>query len=285
MMTLLLTAALFLAPPDANPLRVATFNIRHGAANDGENRWEKRKDVFFATLRKMDSDVIGLQEVLAFQFDEIKAAMPGYEIVGVGRNDGKRDGEFVPVAFKSERFEMLGHGHLWLSETPEQPGSRGWDAQLPRMATWVRLKERGTGRALLFVNTHFDHMGKRARAESAKLVRARIGQWRDGAAVVLVGDFNARQQEEPYGALVDEKPDAVRLLDSFRIAHPQQGKEEGTFHGFTGERSRERIDWILHTPELKTLACEVVYEHEGARYPSDHFPVAAVLEFVDAGRK
>jgi endonuclease/exonuclease/phosphatase family metal-dependent hydrolase len=283
MLTLLLASLLFASPPPQAvqaQLRVATFNIRLGTAEDGENRWEKRKGRCFDTIRRMDPDLIGLQEVLAFQLDELKTALPGYEFVGAGREDGKRGGEFVPVGFKSKRFERIDDGHFWLSETPDEPGSRGWDAKLPRMATWVRLKEReGSRRTLLFVNTHFDHIGRQARLESAKLVRVRVEKRQEGGEpLVLVGDFNATEDDPPYTALVDGE----RLIDSFRAAHPQRGKDEGTAHGFTGDRSRGRIDWILHRPDFRTVSCEIVHSSDGNRYPSDHFPVLAVLELAAA---
>lgn len=278
-MVLLLLAALLMPASDPASLRVATFNIRFGTAKDGENHWEQRRQLFFATVKKMDADVIGFQEVLAFQFDEIKAAIPGYELIGAGRNDGKCDGEFVPVAFKSDRFNRVEFGHFWLSPTPDTPGSRGWDAKLPRMATWVRLKDKSSGKTLLFVNTHFDHIGKQARIESAKLLRKRLKSWSGAEPAILVGDFNARETDEPYRELVGEKPGEIHLLDAFRIAHPQRMKDEGTFHGFTGDRTRGRIDWILYTPDFATVSCEVAHDTENHRYPSDHFPVVAVLNY------
>jgi endonuclease/exonuclease/phosphatase family metal-dependent hydrolase len=281
-MVLFLLAALLMPASDPASLRIATFNIRLGTAKDGDNHWEKRREIFFATVKKMDADVIGFQEVLAFQFDEIRAAMPGYELIGAGRNDGKRDGEFVPIAFKTDRFERIDFGHLWLSPTPETPGVRGWDAQLPRMATWARLKEKLTGKTLLFVNTHFDHIGKQARIESAKLLRERLKNWSGAGPAILVGDFNARETDEPYRQLVSENAGGIQLVDAFRLAHLKRGSDEGTFHGFTGERTRERIDWILCTPDFSTVSCEVVHHAENNRYPSDHFPVIAVLKYGSA---
>jgi endonuclease/exonuclease/phosphatase family metal-dependent hydrolase len=260
------------AAPDGS-LRVGTFNIRLDTPKDGDDGWPHRKEMLFRTVRKMDPDVIGFQEVLANQFDALKAALPAYEFVGVGRNDGKRAGEFVPVAFKRDRLEKLAEGHFWLSETPETPGSRSWDAKITRMVTWVRLKDRANGKVMMFVNTHFDHIGVAARAESAKLLRTRIAALREGVPAILVGDFNTAEETEPYVTLRG----TAELIDSFREVRTERGREEGTFNGFKGERTGARIDWILHTPELKTLSCEIVRDSEGGRYPSDHFPVQAVL--------
>lgn len=291
-MTLLLfVAALFAvdakAPEGDAPakLRVATFNIRYDTPKDGEDQWSKRTGLVYRTIERMDPDLLGIQESLPSQFDDLKAALPAYEFFGAGRVDGKREGEFVPVAFKAKRFEKLAAGHFWLSDTPEKVGSRGWDAALPRMVTWVRLKDRGDGRLILFVNTHFDHKGAKARAESSKLLRAWLEKNRDGVPVVITGDFNATEDQPPYATLVDKSaPAAARLTDSYRAAHPERGEGETTFHGFKGGRSGNRIDWILHSPDFKAVSCDVVHDADGTRYPSDHYPVVAELEFVAPDR-
>jgi endonuclease/exonuclease/phosphatase family metal-dependent hydrolase len=292
MISLLLAAALLLAP-DANPaaaasggtpLRVSTFNIRYGKAKDGENAWDKRRDLFMRTVKNMDPDLLGMQEVLAFQLDEIKAAFPDREFVGVGRDDGKQAGEFSPVAFRTSRFEKLADGTFWLSETPEKVGSKGWDAALPRIATWVRLKDKQSGQTLLYVNTHFDHLGKQARAESAKLLRTRVDAMRGDVPVIITGDFNAGEDEPPYANLRGPRGDAARFVDSYRAVHPDLGPEDGTFNDFKGKRDGKRIDWILHTPDLKTQSCEIVHDSEAGHYPSDHFPVAAVLTIGAAAK-
>jgi endonuclease/exonuclease/phosphatase family metal-dependent hydrolase len=267
------------APADENAIRVTSFNIRYGTADDGENRWEKRKDLVVRTIRKLDPDLLGVQEALAFQVDELKAAFPAYEFVGAGRDDGKRGGEFAGIYYRKDRFESLAAGHVWLSETPDQPGSRGWDASLPRVATWTRLRDLRTGGPLFVINAHFDHRGPRARVESAKLMRRTIAELHDGAPVVVTGDFNATEDDEPYPALCGKAGDAVRLVDSYRALHPERAADEATFNGFSGDRVGSRIDWILHSPALRTVAAEIGYERDGDRYPSDHYPVSAVLAY------
>ena len=267
------------APPDQPTLRVASFNIRYGTADDGENRWEKRKDLVVGTIRKLDPDLLGVQEALAFQVDELKAVLPAYDFVGVGRDDGRRAGEFAGIYYRKDRFEQLAVGHIWLSETPDQPGSRGWDASLPRVATWVRLRDLRTARPLFVINAHFDHRGPRARVESAKLMRRTIEELHEGAPVIVTGDFNATEDDEPYAALRGAAGDAQRLLDTYRAAHPERRPDEATFNGFTGNRTGSRIDWILHSGDLRTVAAEISYERDGERYPSDHYPVSAVLAY------
>jgi endonuclease/exonuclease/phosphatase family metal-dependent hydrolase len=280
------TATLAIAEPaaaapagDASHLTVATFNIRYGKANDGDDAWDKRRDLFMRTFKSMDADLIGMQEVLAFQLDEIKTACPQYTFISAGRDDGRREGESSPVGFKTDRFEAMASGTFWLSETPEKVGSKGWDAALPRVATWARLKDRKSGETLLFIGTHFDHKGKEARANAAKLLRSRVEAMRDGVPVIVVGDFNAPEGSAPYKNLLGAEGDANHLVDSFREAHPQRGPDEGTFNGFKGKRDGDRIDWIVHTTDVKAVSCEIVRDNDNGRYPSDHFAVRAVVQF------
>jgi endonuclease/exonuclease/phosphatase family metal-dependent hydrolase len=267
---------------EANELKVATFNIRYGKAKDGDDAWDKRRGLFMRTVKSMDADLIGMQEVLAFQLDEIKAACPEYTFIAAGRDDGKREGEASPVGFRTDRFEPLASGTFWLSETPEKVGSKGWDAALPRVATWVRLRDKKGGRTFLFVATHFDHKGKEARANAAKLLRSKVEAMRDAQPVIVVGDFNAPEGSPPYKNLLGPEGDANRLFDSFRETHPTRGPEEGTFNGFKGKRDGDRIDWIVHTTDVRAVSCEIVRDSENGHYPSDHFPVKAVLRFAKA---
>ena len=180
------------------PLRVLSFNIRYGTADDGTNRWSYRRDLVIQTIRANAPDVIGMQEVLAFQADELRQALPEYEYVGVGRDDGVRGGEAVPIMFKRERFVPVDLGHIWLSPQPDQPGLCGWDAACPRMITWVRLGFRKYPLNSFYVfNTHFDHHGERARLESAKLLR-RATDALGGKPLIVMGDFNCGPGSPPY---------------------------------------------------------------------------------------
>jgi endonuclease/exonuclease/phosphatase family metal-dependent hydrolase len=269
---------------DANQVKVSTFNIRYGKAKDGDDAWDKRRELFMRTVKSMDPDLIGMQEVLAFQLDEIKAACPEYTFIAAGRDDGKREGEASPVGFRTDRFESLASGTFWLSETPEKVGSKGWDAALPRVATWVKLRDKKSGQTLLFFATHFDHKGKEARANAAKLLRRKVEAMRDGLPVIIVGDFNAPEGSPPYKNLLGPEGDPTHLTDSFRETHPKHGPEEGTFNGFKGKRDGDRIDWIVHTGDVKAVSCEIVRDSENGHYPSDHFPVKAVLELNGSAR-
>lgn len=285
------------APPDrAAPgeLRVMTFNIRYGTAPDGENAWEKRRELLVETIRAFQPDLLGTQECLAGQAEFLRGALPGYGCVGVGRDDGKLAGEMCAVFYREDRLQLAAEGHFWLSETPEIAGSRGWDAALPRIVSWARLRDRAdTLRTLVCFDTHFDHVGEAARLASAKLLRARAQAVAGGAPVIILGDFNAPADTDrpgPYTALLGQADEAeeageageagesLALRDVYRQLHaPRPG--EGTFHGFTGGRDGERIDWILATPDWTPLAAAIDHGGRDGRWPSDHFPVTAVLRW------
>jgi endonuclease/exonuclease/phosphatase family metal-dependent hydrolase len=159
---LLATAAALCVAADAPaPVRVMSFNVRYGTARDGDNHWDKRKDFLAGRVTAFDPDLLGTQETLAFQRDFLAARLKGHTSYGVGRDDGKEDGEQAALFYRTARFEKVGGGHFWLSETPNKVGSKGWDAALPRLATWVKLKDRTAADAppVLFLNTHFDHKG------------------------------------------------------------------------------------------------------------------------------
>ena len=271
-------------------LRVMTFNIRYATPKDipSGNAWGLRKDLFFKTIEAFAPDLMGLQEVLLNQGDDIKAHFTSYDFLGVPRNDGKTSGEMAAVLFRRDRFEKVRDGHFWLSETPEKVGSKGWDADLPRIVTWVELRDRrNAGRPILFFNTHFDHLGKVARVESAKLMRRRMVELAGGekgpAGIVVTGDFNVGADSPPYKEMLGLNSDAPpRLIDTYKELHPQPTTQDFTWHGFVGQNPHpSRIDWILRSDALSTIAAQIDRANDNGRYPSDHFPVEAVLRWKD----
>jgi endonuclease/exonuclease/phosphatase family metal-dependent hydrolase len=257
------------------PVKVMSFNIRYATAADGENAWEHRRGFVLETIRTFAPDLLGAQEVLAGPAAFLREGLPGYGFHGVGRDDGSVAGEFAPVFWRKTRFERVAGGHFWLSETPDAPGSRGWDAACVRMVSWVTLADREAGgRRFLFANTHFDHRGAEARVASARLLDARLRTLAQGAPVVLTGDFNCTEDDPPYAMLVGEAPG---LVDAYRAAHPERTSLERTGAGWGGERKGSRIDWILHSHGWTTLTAMIDVTNDRGRYPSDHFPVEAVL--------
>ncbi len=268
------------ADTPAAPVRVMTFNLRYGTADDGENSWERRRDLVAAVVADFAPDILGTQECLVFQRDFLQQVRRDQLVIAAGRDDGREAGEMCALFVDGRRFTVLEEGHFWLSETPDAVGSRGWDAALPRIATWARLADGlAGGRELLVVNTHWDHVGEQARRASAGLVRARAAALARGAPVLVMGDFNTpidADGPDDAGRLLREGADdgLPRLLDTFVAA---AAPSAGTFHAFTGTPQRGRIDAILATAELSPLAAAVVDTSVGTLFPSDHYPVTAVV--------
>lgn len=262
-------------------VRVMSFNIRYGTAEDGENRWELRREFVAETVRAFRPDLLGTQETLAFQRDFLAEKLPGFECVSAGRDDGRERGEMAALFFRSARFERLDAGHFWLSETPDQPGSKSWDSALPRIVTWVRLRDRERRAAppLTYFNTHFDHRGEQARRESARLLRRRVDAAAATGPVVVTGDFNAAEESEPYRLFFrPQGGEADLLADTFRVANPTRSPHEGTFSGFrAGSDSGARIDWIAASRHFRVLQASIDRTARDGRTPSDHYPVTAVL--------
>ena len=262
----------------SSPFRVMSYNVRNSNAQDGENAWPKRIDFFFETVSAFDADLIGFQEVLAVQYDEIAKRLSGHGISGVARDDGKRKGEWSMVAYRKARFEAVDQGDFWLSETPTVVGSKSWDAALTRICSWVRLREKASGRELVFANTHFDHKGVVARQEASRVLSKQLSVIAKGVPAILAGDFNIDEDNPAYAVLV--RPDtagAIRWIDAYRTVHPKRLPDEASFHGFKGGRTGSRIDFIFHTDHFTATASEIDRTSRDGRYPSDHYAVTAVL--------
>ena len=153
------------------------------------------------TVEAFSPDLLGTQETLAFQRDDLVGRLPGYATFGVGRTDGQEDGEMMSIFYRTDRFEKLDGGHFWLSESPDVVGSKSWDSSLPRMASWLKLRDKKNNGAVWFVNTHFDHRGPEARLQSAKLIRRKVAELAGGQHAIVTGDFNAGADSDPYKAL------------------------------------------------------------------------------------
>lgn len=287
-----LGARMLLSPSDADAakdVRVVSFNIRYGTADDGANSWDLRRERVGAAMLGWDADIIGMQEVVAAQADWVRELLPTHTFHGVGRTDGARQGEFAPILFRTQRFELEAAGHFWLSPTPEVVGSKGWDAALERMASWVRLVDRATRRRVLVINTHFDHRGAEARAQSLALVRARASEMAKGAAVIITGDFNTSADAAPGSTLFGAADGGVALYDTFRRVYPTRDVDEATFSGWNTPPAKaltiagERIDWIVASEAFETISAEIDRRTPGGRLISDHYPVRARLRFVGRG--
>jgi endonuclease/exonuclease/phosphatase family metal-dependent hydrolase len=255
------------------PLTVMSFNIRYGTAKDGDNRWEERRDFLFDVVREQNADVIGLQEALDFQIDEIVRAVPLYAVAGVGRDDGARKGEHAAILFRTDRLQVAASGTFWFSDTPEVVRSTGWGNRITRICSWARFIDRD-GRALWVYNVHLDHESQPSREKSVALLRERIdARPFPGEPVIVAGDFNVGESNPALRSLTGDGA----FVDTFRVLHPDE-KDVGTFTGFRfGRVEGEKIDYIFAPPGTNVLAASIVRTARDGRYPSDHFPVVARL--------
>ncbi len=259
----------------ADELSVMSFNIRYGTAKDGDNAWPHRKELVAETVARTSPDLLGLQESLDFQIEFLAGKLPNYQVYSVPRTpDG---GESCAIFFLESRFELLEKGTFWLSETPEVVASKSWDSSLPRIVSWVRLKVKDSGKEFVYLNTHFDHKGKVAREESAKLIRKRIAKIAGEAPFIITGDFNCGDGSAPHLALVG---DDGKFVDTFRHLNPEVVPErEGTFTGFAEKDTGKRIDWIVCSPSFEVKSAAIDRFRKEKRLPSDHYPVTAILKF------
>lgn len=263
-------------------LSVLTFNIRYNNPADGENAWPKRKAMAAGVIRDRAADAVGLQEALKSQIDDLLAALPGYAVVGVGRDDGKEKGEYSAILYRADRLKVLESGTFWLSETPEVPGSKSWATACTRICTWARFEDRSAGKTFYQFNTHLDHQSQDARVNGAKLIMGRIAARQHPDPVIVTGDFNAGE-ENPATRLFTAPGDngKAAFIDTFRAANPSE-RDTGTFHAFDGtpgarNSTREKIDYVLVSPGWSTRSAAIEKTNVDGRYPSDHFPVAAVV--------
>ena len=276
-------------PRDKTDLHVMTFNIRYGAANDGRNSWDNRKDLVFDVLRRNDPDVVGLQEALRSQIDDIRAALPEYGEIGVGRDDGKAKGEYSAILYRKDRLNLDDSGTFWLSDTPEVCGSITWGNACTRVCTWARFVRNGSGDAFYLFNTHMDHISQYSRERSAILLAMRLRDRAHPDPVIVTGDLNAGEENPAVCYLKGERPldvaenglskNPIPLVDTFRVLHPDVN-EVGTFHSFKGKPSGPKIDYIFTRPGVEVLQAGIVRDCKDDRYPSDHFPVTATLRFA-----
>jgi endonuclease/exonuclease/phosphatase family metal-dependent hydrolase len=267
---------LFLLSPGmsmSGQLNIITYNIRLNTPSDGENAWPYRKDKVISLLKFHEADIFCLQEVLDDQMRDVDSAFQNFTYVGVGRDDGKKAGEYSPVFYNKERFVEISSGNFWLSETPGVPGL-GWDAACIRICSWVLLEEITSNRKIRVFNTHFDHIGVEARKNAADLIITEIKKAEDGNPVILCGDFNLPPESVPVKKL------SAYLFDSYTISKMPPYGPAGTWAGFSydGEVGK-RIDYIFVSKEIEVKRFAILTDSENRRFYSDHLPVFVEIEF------
>lgn len=261
------------------PFTAATFNIKNSPEPE-VNAWDLRRDSVAKLIKKHGFDIFGTQEGHFHQLDDI-SARTGFKYVGKGREDGAKGGETSAVFYNPARFELLDSGDFWFAPTPDKP-VKGWDAACKRICSWGKFRDLKTDKKFFFFSLHFDHKGKIARSESAKLLIKKVKEISGGLPFVCVGDFNAREDSEPMKIIFSDKS----FKDSLRECALPPKSAGGTFHNFTGKPVPHRIDYILVSDGIGVLDYCVIRDKssdvgapraKSTEYPSDHFPVAAKL--------
>lgn len=255
------------------PIKVMTTNIRYASPNDGINIWENRRDWLCQSINFYDIDILGAQEVIHSQLKDMVSRLSDYNHVGIGRNGGN-EGEFCPVFYKKSKYDQLEYKTFWLSETPDMENSKGWDAALPRIVTWVKMKDKETNKEFYFFNTHFDHKGEKARLESAKLLIKKAKEIAGKVPFFITGDFNFSPDVEAYSVLTTKNELNFKLKDSKLEAKETYGPEY-TFNGFKLEpdQNKKRIDYIFFNNAISINKHHVIDGQRGPSYISDHFPI------------
>lgn len=265
-------------PASSLQIEWATFNMRYDNPGDSLNNWKYRKDTVCQYILAKKMDIIGMQEVLHNQLEDLKAGLPNYAAIGVGRDDGKEKGEYSPLFYRADKYEVLESNTFWLSQYPDSVGFIGWDGACTRIATWAKFKDKATGKIFMAINTHFDHVGTEARRESALLIIKKIKEIVGDQPAVVTGDFNVNDQSEAYKTITTNE---FVLKDAYQMTDQKTGPNY-TFHDFGRYPmdKREKIDFIFVTPQIKVLNTEIAQNPETKTgYLSDHNPHMALLEF------
>jgi endonuclease/exonuclease/phosphatase family metal-dependent hydrolase len=263
-----------------------TFNIRLDHAGDGPNQWEARRQLAVELIRSRGPDILGLQEALRNQLNDLRSAFPEYEELGVGRDDGDTTGEYSAILFRRDLLEVEETGTFWFSDSPSVPGSRHWGNRYTRICTWGRLRLRGSPETVTVYNMHLDHESQPSRERSVLLLTDTLRQRDFPGTVVVMGDVNAGESNPVVGFLLGqqtlmdaagrERSPAASFVDTYRQRHPE-ADTSGTYHGFTGIPGRDKIDYIFVSSKVEILDAAIVRLQRGGRFPSDHFPVTATI--------
>ncbi len=264
-------------PIKAASMRYATFNIRCINQDDDTNGvgWNVRKDSLARFILDKDFDIVGMQEVVYSALQDLQKRLPEYDCIGVGRDDGVHKGEHQSIFYKRDKYELLDQGNFWLSETPDVP-SKGWDGACVRVATWGKFRDKKSGKIFMSINTHFDHVGKKARNESSLLIIKKIKDIVGDKPAIVTGDFNTTDESECYKTITTNE---FVLRDAYKICNKRQGPTY-SFHGYgkTPDEKRAKIDFIFITPNItpKKVYIAPAFHYF---YMSDHCPHWADLTF------
>ena len=268
------------------PIKTMSFNIRfdNGTPSTAANAWiatsgTNRRDLALSVISSYGPDILGVQEALNNQVNDLKNGLPQHNFYGVGRDDGATSGEYSGIFYRGDRFTRTNQGTFWLSSTPDTPSFFPGTC-CRRIASWAILQDTQAGNQEYFVlNTHWDHQVQAAREYSAQLIRDRIGLLSGGRPLIMMGDLNSTETNVAYLNLIGSNdPGGLQLLDSYREVVPVQQGTEATFNGFVGTTFGSRIDFVFHDDFFQATEASIVRTSFSGRYPSDHYPVTAVLQ-------
>lgn len=267
------------------PFKVLTYNIRYQNQTDGQDGWDHRKETVLNTV--LQADIVGLQEVVASQFDFVNANTAGWKWYGVARNDGLRDGEMAAIGWNTKRFVAVEQGTFWLGDDPFLVGKPAWDAALPRVASWVRLLDRSGSDArpvasILLVNAHFDHRGAKARKNSGTQIRKWIASHKDQSNAIFVGDLNARAGSPPLDELLNSEDSTANLFDCRDLSLEKDNGPNSTWNGFNKIEAGNRIDHVLvEGKSLEIVNYQTLDPRTASdRFASDHLPILATFRIA-----
>ena len=263
--------------PDTNILKVMTFNIRYDNPDDSLYAWPNRTKIICNFLKNENPDLLGMQEVLAHQYEFLDSVMTDYSSVGVGRTDGVKKGEMNPIFFRKDRFELIRTRTFWLSDSSEIAGSMAWGADLPRIVTWTELSEKTTHEHFYFFNTHFAHDSDSARIMSSTLFLDKVDSIASGFPFVITGDLNMLISDKGYEILTGPYESVPLLSDTYAVSEKRPVGPAYTFNGFSEKKKTGRVDYIFVRNGMKVLEHRTFIKKEHGIYISDHWPVMATV--------
>jgi endonuclease/exonuclease/phosphatase family metal-dependent hydrolase len=275
-------------------VKMMTFNLPGG--NRGGNTWNNRLGIVSNILTNQETDFIDFQEITRPMLDQVRAALPQYDEVGVARDDGQTRGEYCAILYNKNRFMKYEDecGTFWLSQTPDVAGSRSWNTAYIRICTWARFIEKESGRAFYVFNTHLDNVSQLAREQGILVIYDHIMARKQNEPFILTADFNASENETvikyikglaPLGKEgTQPTPNPLPLVDTFRKLYPD-ANDIVTRHDWTGTRQGDKIDFIFTSPDIKVLDAKILHDNVNGQYPSDHYPVTATVSIPKTAKK
>ena len=267
--------------PVPGTIKAMTFNIRVDTPLDFGNRWSSRKQMVIDRLTDNAADVVGLQEALSYQLSDIKTALPEYRSYAAGRNNGKQKGESCAILYRKDRFELNDSGTFWFSKTPSKPGSKRWGNLFPRICSWVHLTDTSNGKGFYVYNVHLDNVSQSSRKKSTHQLASHIADRKTSDPFIVMGDFNMGIDNPAmkYLRQIERATPYPKMIDAWSSLYDDDSSA-GTYHKFRGKRTGPKIDHIPLSENARALEVKIDTTGVNGKYPSDHFPVTAIIKLI-----